>query len=361
MNRFRIIQFLLIAIFPIQVFANSFVNDLEKKTDSLFKLYDKPDVPGACVAVIKNGEIVFSKAYGLAELKGKTPVTDRTNFRLASVTKQFTAMCIVMLKEQGKLNYDDPITNFFSDFPEIGKKITVRHLLWHTSGLIDYENLVPEGQTTQLKDRDVLELLKKQHDTYFTPGTDYRYSNTGYALLALIIEKVSGKRYADFLDEHIFKPAGMNSSIAYEKGVSVVDNRAMGYKETGGIFADRDQSLTSAVLGDGGIYCNIKDYAAWDKALRFNTLVDSKTQKEIHTPGKLANGKSTIYGFGWRVERKHNCLVAHHNGGTSGFNTAVRRMLDKPYTIIVLTNRAGGPARENADKLLEWLLARSDI
>ena len=361
MNRFRILQSLTVVLISIQVMGNPLLNDLARKTDSLFETYNKPDVPGACVAVIKNGKIIFSNAYGLADLKSKTPVTDQTNFRLASVTKQFTAMCIVMLKEKGKLNYDDPITKFFPNFPVIWEKITVRHLLWHTSGLIDYEDIIPDGRTTQLKDRDVLDLVKKQQGTYFTPGTEYRYSNTGYALLALIIEKVSGKRYANFLAENIFKPASMKNTIAYEKGISVVAHRAMGYKETAGVFADSDQSLTSAVLGDGGIYCNIRDYAAWDKALRFNTLVDSKTQKEILTPGKLADGKSTIYGFGWRVERIHDCLVAHHNGGTSGFNTAVRRMLDKPYTIVVLTNRAGGPARENADELLEWLLARSDL
>ena len=334
---------------------------LEEKTDQFLKDYDGPDVPGASVGIFREGRIIFRKGYGLANVKDRTPADEHTNHRLASVTKQFTAMAIMMLKERGKLSYDDSITKFFPDYPDIGKQITVRHLLWHTSGLVDYEDIIPKDQTAQLKDRDVLELVKRQHGTYFTPGTQYRYSNGGYALLALIVEKVSGTDFATFLKKNIFEPLGMRDTVAYEKGVSTVPRRAYGYKETDQGFVDSDQSLTSAVLGDGGVYSSITDYYKWDQALYSDKLVSRKTLEEAFTPGRLADGTPTIYGFGWRIEKKASVRVIHHNGSTCGFSTAVRRVPEKQLTVVIFTNRAGSDAHQIADDLLGWLLNSSSL
>ncbi len=333
---------------------------LREKVDTLFVEFDQPGVPGASVVVIRDGKFLLADGFGLANLETKAPADVNTNYRIASMTKQFTAMCIVMLKERGKLSYDDPIVRFFPDYPAIGKEITVRHLLGHTSGVIAYEDLIPDGQTEQLTDRDVLALLKTQHGTYFTPGTGYRYSNSGYALLALIVERVSGTDFATFVRDNIFLPLGMTQSVAFEDGVSAVPRRAMGYRREGSGFVDADQSVTSAVLGDGGIYTSIADYAKWDDALHGTTLVGADAMKEVFTPGRLTDGTPTIYGFGWRVEDKHGHRVEHHNGGTCGFNSAVRRVPDERLTIVVFTNRAGKRARQIADELLAWMLEAPD-
>lgn len=332
---------------------------MEAKIDELFARFDRPDGPGASVAVIRDGTIVFKKGYGLAHLEEKIPAEKRTNFRLASVTKQFTAMAILILKERGALSYDDPLSQFFPDFPEIGKKITVRHLLTHTSGLIDYENIMPENLTVALRDRDVLELAKSQHGTYFTPGTEYRYSNTGYALLALIVEKVSGETFASFLKEHIFLPLAMNDTVAYEEGISTVPHRAYGYKETEDGFVFSDQSLTSSVLGDGGIYTSVMDYFKWDQALYTERLVSRATLQEAFSPARLANGTLSQYGFGWRFEERRGTRIIYHNGSTCGFSTAVRRVPERQLSVIILSNNANGKAPTLADELLDWLLSQA--
>ena len=332
---------------------------MEEKVDQLFARFNRPDGPGASVAVIRDGTLAFKKGYGLAHLEEKIPADETTNFRLASVTKQFTAMAIMMLKERGALDYEDPLNKFFPDFPEIGEKITVRHLLNHTSGLIAYENIMPKDLAVPVKDRDVLELLQSQHGTYFTPGTEYRYSNTGYALLALIVEQVSGKTFAAFLDENIFSPLGMQDTVAYEEGVSTVPRRAYGYKETEEGFVFSDQSLTSSVLGDGGIYTSLLDYFKWDQALYTERLVSRGTLQEAFSPAHLADGTQSQYGFGWRFEERGGVRVIYHNGSTCGFSTAVRRVPEKRLSVVVLSNNANGKAPAVADKLLDWLLAQA--
>jgi len=329
---------------------------MQEKIDALFQEFDRPDVPGASVAVIKDGGFLFKKSYGMANLEDKIPATRFTNYRLASVSKQFTAMAIMILKQRGKLNCDDSIIKFFPDFPKLAENITVRHLLTHSSGLVNYEDIIPPDRSSQLKDQDVLALLKTQHGTYFTPGAEYRYSNTGYALLALIVEHVSGQRFADFMRENIFHPLGMMETVLFEQGISTVKNRAFGYKETDAGFELSDQSLTSAVLGDGGVYSSIMDYFKWDQALYGETLVSRDILDEAFTSGKLTDGTLAGYGFGWRVEERGGMKLVHHNGSTCGFNTAVRRVPDKRLTILIFANRSGKHAHQISDELLDWML-----
>ena len=229
------------------------------EVDGLFADFNRPGVPGASMMAIRDGKAVCRRAYGMADLEAGTAATTATNYRLASVTKQFTAMAILMLMERGRLSLDDPLTKFFPDYPAYGKAITVRQMLTHTSGLLAYEDLVPPGRTAQLHDRDVLDLLKLQDHTYFAPGSQYRYSNTEYAHLALIVEKASGMSFASFLKKNIFEPLGMRGTVAFEEGISTVPHRAYGYSRKGGGFERTDQSVTSAVLGDGGIYSSVED------------------------------------------------------------------------------------------------------
>ncbi|MBK7631174.1 MAG: serine hydrolase [Ignavibacteriales bacterium] len=185
--------------------------------DKIFIEYNNPKLPGAAVMVIENGDKVFIKGYGLANLEKDIGVTVETNFRLASVTKQFTAMSILMLIDRGKLSFETTLKNIFPYFPDYGNNITIKNLLQHTSGLIDYEDLIDDTVTVQVKDKDVLDMIMKTDSTYFIPGSQHKYSNTGYSLLALTVEKISGIPFRDFLRDNIFTPLEMNNTVAFEK------------------------------------------------------------------------------------------------------------------------------------------------
>lgn len=332
------------------------VQDKAAKIDALFREYDRPDAPGAGVMVIKRGRVLYKKAYGLANLEDRIPSATVTNYRLASLTKQFTAMAIMILAERKKLSYHDRLTDFFPDFPSYGQQITVRHLLNHTSGLIAYEDLIPAGTTEPLKDRDVLKLLKQQDHTYFPPGSKFRYSNSGYALLALIVEAASGTSFAEFLKRNIFDPLQMTGTVAYEKGISTVPNRAYGYSQRGNSFERTDQSLTSSVLGDGGIYSSVEDLYKWDQALDATRLVSPMTLKEAFTPGIVTDDESTGYGFGWFIGKYGDRKTVWHYGETIGFSTAIERIPEQRLTVIVLVNRSNSRPTEIARRIIDMYL-----
>jgi len=323
--------------------------------DSLISDYDMEIGPGAALLITENGNIIYSKDYGLANLEESIPITSATNFRLASLTKQFTAMCIMILNSRGQLDYELTLTDIFPDFPEYGSNITVKHLLHHTSGLIDYFTLIVDTVSQQLKDQDVLNLMMTQTTTYFPPGTEYRYSNSGYALLAMVVEKVSGRGFADFLEENIFSPLGMSNSIAYENGISTVENRAYGYSLIDNEYTRDDQSLTSAVLGDGGIYSSLDDMFKWDQSINTNQLVPFTILNEAFISGTLANGEETGYGFGWLLDSYLYRHRAYHTGSTRGFRNVYMRFPDEKMSILILTNRNSGSPKEIANQIMEYI------
>lgn len=311
------------------------------------------NAPGAAVLIIENGQLVFERAYGIAELRSFAKIDARTNFRLASVSKQFTAMAIMLLVRDGKLRYEDRLTDIFPDFPAYGRQITIRHLLNHTSGLEDYEDLmapVDRGmpvEQVQIQDAGVLELLKKQKRTKFTPGTEWAYSNSGYVVLGLIVQKVSGKTFPDFLREQIFAPLEMTNTVAYVRGKNAISNRAFGHTPENGKWKETDQSPTSATLGDGGIYSSLEDLAKWDRALRRHTLLSDDEMKAALTPVKIPqgqvmgpDGQPVAYGFGWFLNPYRGHQRAWHYGETVGFRTAIQRFTDRDLTVIILANRA---------------------
>lgn len=326
------------------------------KVDELFRAYDKPTVPGAAVAIIQDGWVVYQKGYGLAELKDKREVTTATNFRLASLSKQFTAMAVVMLIDRGLLQLETKLTDIFPDFPAYGSKIKIRHLLGHQSGLRDYEDLIPGSQTEQVTDKDVLDILKKQSSSDFTPGSQYRYSNGGYCLLSQIVEKVSGRSFPDFLHENLFNRLGMTHSLMFEKGISIVENRAYGHSPSGSGFTQTDQSVTSATMGDGGVYTSVGEYFLWDQALYRTDLASEELMKAVFTPAKLNDGSSTQYGFGWVLDTYRGLKRQSHTGSTIGFRTAVQRFPEKKFSVVVFVNRANSApwdiARQIADLYL---------
>lgn len=322
----------------------------------LFRAYDGADVPGASVLVLKGGRALYKHAFGMASLEEGINATTATNYRLASLTKQFTAMAVMILAERGKLSYDSKLTDFFPDFPAYGKRITVRNLLTHTSGLADYEDLIPEGTTEPLKDKQVLELLKSQTDTLFPPGSRFSYSNSGYAILALIVEKASGVSFAEFLRRNIFEPLGMTGTLAYERGISTVQRRAYGYTQEAGGFRRHDQSLTSSVLGDGGIYSSIEDLYRWDRALYTEKLVSRETMKSAFAPAVATDREGVSYGFGWFVETYRGKRTLWHYGSTVGFRTAIERFPEEHFTVVVLVNRDHVDAHELARRVVDLYL-----
>jgi CubicO group peptidase (beta-lactamase class C family) len=328
------------------------------RIDELFRDFNQPGAPGASVMVIQNGKVLAAKSYGLADVEKKSLCAPDTNFRLASVTKQFTAMAVLQLVDARKLALDDPITRFFPEFPEYGKPITVRHLLNHTSGLLDYEDLIPSGTTIPVLDINALRLLQRESKTYFPPGTKFRYSNTGYAFLALIVEKVSGETFAAYLQKHIFRPLRMDGTLAYEAGISIVTNRAFGYtKSRTDRFTRTDQSLTSSVLGDGGVYSSINDLRKWDAALYTSKLVSQKLLKAAFTPGPSTLHDGNVeYGFGWFITEYRGLRNIWHSGNTIGFSTRIERFPDKKFTVIILTNRNDAPISEIPRKIADMYL-----
>ncbi len=310
--------------------------------DSILADYAAPDGPGASVVVVRNGRVAAQRNYGLADVEARSPVTDRTNFRLASLTKQFTATAILLLAKDGKLDLDEAIGPILPELPPPARGVTVRQLLTHTSGLRAYEDFVPDSQTRQVHDHEVPSLIAHADSAYFPPGTAFRYSNTGYALLSLIVEERSGLPFARFLHGRIFAPLGMDSTVAYEAGVSTVPRRAFGYSRGPNGFRRTDQSSTSAVLGDGGIYTSIHDLLLWNRALDGRTLVDAAAQRSAWTPARLRDGLATEYGFGWFVTHDDLGTKLWHNGETRGFTNGIVKYPDRGITVIVLTNRTGG-------------------
>lgn len=339
-------------------FNNKLLDNRSAKVDSLFNQYCKPDLPGASVMVIDHGSILYKKSFGLSDLENKTQSSSATNYRLASVTKQFTAMAIMMLIEQKRLSYESRLTDIFSDFPSYGSQITVSNLLSHTSGLQDYEDLIPEETKVPLRDKQVLDLLKQQTATLFTPGSKFRYSNSGYALLAMIVEKISGISFAEFLKKNIFLPLKMDNTVAFENGLSTVSSRAYGYalQQQSGRYEKKDQSLTSSVLGDGGIYSSVEDLYKWDQALYTDKLVSFETLKRAFTPVIAADQENISYGFGWFIETYRGLKSVWHYGSTVGFGTAIERFPERSFTVIVLINRDNSDAHEMARKVADIYL-----
>lgn len=354
---------------------------MEKKLSAIFAPVTSPGDPGLAVLVKKDGQIIFERGYGVRDLRTKAAIDSRTDFRLASLTKQFTAMAIMLLVRDGKLRYGQTLAKIFPEFPPYGKTITIRNLLNHTSGLPDYEDRMDteekaQGQTLwspehQIRDGEVLRLLEKASHGKFPPGARWEYSNSGYVVLGLIVAKVSGEPFAQFLRERIFSPLKMDHTLVFEKGRNEIPNRAYGHSRRNGVFIETDQSSTSATQGDGGVYSNLQDISKWDDALRRHTLLSEKEFQAALTPVELPagaerrlaedapesmRGRTLSYGFGWFLDLQSTHPLMWHYGDTMGFKTAIQRYTREPLTIILLCNRSDLDASSLAVKTADVLL-----
>ncbi len=304
--------------------------------DTLMQRYEG-EAPGASLLVLKDGAAVVARGYGRADLARDIEAGPATAYRLASVSKQFTAAAILLLAQDGSLSIDDPARKWLPSLPDAAAAITLRQLLAHTSGLVDYEDLMQEPYDGQIRDAGVLALLEKENRLYFAPGSAYRYSNSGYALLALVVERASGMAYQDFLRSRIFRPLGMDGSLAYVAGGPEVPQRAFGHSEINGRWERTDQSSTSAVLGDGGIYSSIDDLARWDAALYDDRLLSDASRAHAFAPHVKVTGEGfdAHYGFGWRITGD----TLWHSGETIGFRNVIVRWPAQRLTVVLLTNR----------------------
>ena len=304
--------------------------------DALMQRY-AGDVPGASLLVLKDGKPIVHRGYGLANLEDGDKTTPATNYRLASVSKQFTAAAILLLAEDGRLDLDDPVRRWLPSLPPETAAVTLRQLLDHTGGLVDYEDLIPPGTTEQLNDNDVLRMLSATSQTYFAPGSAYRYSNTGYVLLGLVVERASGYSLPLYLKQQIFQPLGMDHALLYEKGGPEVADRAYGYSEANGQWTRTDQSVTSATRGDGGIYSSVEDLAKWDAALYDDRLLSDASRKLAFSPHVKVTGEpyEASYGYGWRITGD----TLWHSGESIGFRNVIVRWPKQRLTVILLSNR----------------------
>ncbi len=304
--------------------------------DTLMKPY-AGNVPGASVLIIRNGKTLLRRGYGMANLERHEAASPATNYRLASVTKQFTAAAVLLLAEDGKLKLDDSIRHWLPSLPPSTDKVTLRQLLSHTGGLIDYEDLIPPEQTAQLNDQDVLRMLSATPKTYFPPGSAYRYSNTGYVLLGLVVEKASGRSLPAFLKTRIFQPLHMDHTLLYVHDGTAVPHRANGYSWSKGRWLRTDQDLTSATRGDGGIYSSIDDLAKWDAALYDDRLLSDASRKLAFSPHVKVTGEpyQAWYGYGWRITGD----TLWHSGESIGFRNVIVRWPKRRLTVILLSNR----------------------
>lgn len=379
-NRSGFIALVLVwAFFPAPA-ARAAQDALSADIDGIFSPLTNGKSPGIAVLVRKEERTVFASGYGARELRTFATIDARTNFRLASCSKQFTAMSIMLLVKDGKLEYEEKLTEVFPEFPAYGKTITIRDLLNHTSGVPDYEDLMEAtekargatiwSETRQIQDAEVLQLLEKETTGKFAPRTRWSYSNSGYVVLGLVVAKISGGPFAKFLRERIFAPLGMRETLAYEKGKSEVSQRAYGHSKEGSRWKETDQSATSATLGDGGIYSSLEDLARWDDALAQHTLLSEAEMQPALTPVKLTGGEQpqwpansdrpkgapVAYGFGWFLDPYRGHPRMWHYGDTMGFHTYLARFAADKVTIIVLCNRTDLDPEALALKVADLLL-----
>jgi CubicO group peptidase (beta-lactamase class C family) len=339
------------------VFACNAVFATDEQADNVTALFEHLNEgmqPGAAAMVIQDGGIVYSGGFGYANIEERILIDENSTFRLGSVSKQFTAMAIMILAESGKLDYDDAVIDYI---PQLSKYpgVTIRHLLTHTSGMPDYYDTIDTsgGMPTN---EDMPAVMAAMDGPVFAPGEQYEYSNPAYEMLPLIVEKVSGQTFAEFMSERVFGPAGMDDSLIYDHTEPGIANRVYGYEPTADGFVLNDYDDLNYLDGSGGVYATLEDFFAWDPALYGDNVVSRATLEEGFTRHQLNNGDLIDYGFGWRLDDYHGHRRMAHGGSWVGFRTAIARFPDEKLTIVVLTNRTDGEPDSYIDKIADIYL-----
>ncbi len=330
----------------------------QTKIDALFSKWNKQNTPGGSVGIIKDGKLIFSKGYGMANLDYNIPNGPETVFKIASTSKQFTAASIVILAQQGKLSLQDKLSAYFPKFPSYADNITIQHLLNHTSGIRDYiilARLSGLGPNDYYTDKTVGKLLMSQQELNFNPGEEFVYSNSGYWLLSQIVKKVSGETLAVFAKKNIFDPLKMKNSRFHDNFVEVVKNRATGYRSDrkGGFY---EYMTTLNMVGDGGLITTINDLAKWDASFYDSSIFDKDFWNQMLQFGTLNNGKKIPYASGLATRNYKGLEVIHHSGSFVGYRTQFIRFPKAKFSVIVLANRTDTDPSRLAYKVADLFL-----
>ena len=315
---------------------------VEEKVTKLFEKWNNPGSPGAAVAVIKDGMVVYRNGFGCAQMEYNIPITPSTIFHVASVSKQFPAFAITMLEKQGKLSVDDDIRKYLPWMPDFGHTITIRHLLNHTSGIRDqWELLMFSGWRMEdvITQKDILYLLKRQRELNFKPGEQYMYSNSGFTLLTEIISRITGQPFVEWVDENIFKPLGMNSTHFHIDHQQIVKNRAYSYRQ------DRKRGLVRSILnyanvGATSLFTTVEDMANWMRNYSEKRVGGEQAIAPMFERGVLNNGEKINYARGLSIGEYKGLKHIGHGGADAGFRSYLRYYPDEKFGVVVLSNLA---------------------
>lgn len=324
--------------------------------DSVLAPFASRQAPGCAVGVTRSGSLVFAKGYGMADLEHDRPITPDTRFYIASVSKQFTAMSIVLLARDGKLSLDDPIQKWVPEVPSFGVTITLRHLLNHTSGLRDYFTLLAVSgwpSDGQLTEKQFLDLVARQKSLNFLPGDEFLYSNTGYALLAIVVRRVSGQSLRDFAAERIFQPLGMSHTEYRDDHTALIPQRALGYQPSGSTY--RISQPEFDVVGDGGVYSTIEDLAKWDANFESGRVGGHEAVALLEEPGRLNNGQAIPYALALTIGQFHGMKTYAHSGAYGGYRSTLLRVPEKDLSVITLCNTSSASSKI-ADRVASVML-----
>lgn len=335
---------------------------LAAKIDALFAPWDKKDSPGLVLAVIRDGKILYQRGYGMADLERGIANTPESVMDIGSVSKQFTAACVLMLARRGKLKLDDPVRQYLPEIPDYGTSLTIRHLLHHTSGLRDYLTLMALAGmpvTNDYPEEQVLDLIARQKELNFAPGNEFLYSNSGYFLLALIVKRVSGQSLRRFAEENIFKPLGMVHTHIHDDFTEIVPHRSIGYspRDKGGWQID--MSIFD-VVGDGAVLTTVGDLFLWDQNFYHNVLAGGGNEfiEQLQTPGVLNSGEKLDYAFGLGVDTYRGLKRVSHGGGWAGYLAMFLRFPGQKFSVICLANRGNFNPAAMADKVTDLCLEK---
>jgi len=332
-------------------------SDFDVQVDKLFSAWGKTDSPGCAVAVIKDGQIVYKNGYGMANLELGVPITPESVFYIGSVSKQFVAMCVALLADEGKLSFDDDMRKYVPEMPDYGTPITIRHLIHHTGGIRDYlelENIagIPFGT---YHEEDALDLIMCQKELNFKPGEVNSYSNSGYFLLGVIIKRASGKSLREFAHENIFNPLSMKNSRFHDDYMELIKNRAAGYYERGkGEY--RNFISTFDCVGSGGLFTSVEDLFLWDQNFYHHKVGGEDVMELMHTQGILNNGKKLDYAFGLVIGEYRGLRIVEHGGSLGGYRAELLRFPDQRFSVIILSNLSSFVPSELARQVAEIYL-----
>ncbi len=332
--------------------------DDDAVVDTVFASWDSPGSPGCAIAVARDGALLYSRGYGYANLDYDIPITPQTVFDVGSVTKQFTAACISMLALEGKLSLDDNVRKWLPELPEYESPITLRHMLYHTSGLRDYLNLFPlagRGDYYPISHAQILAMMSRQRALIFPPGDRYLYSNTAYMLLAQVLERVGGKSLGEMARERIFEPVGMGSSLMYENLERIIPRRATGYARDDEGRVRIVHNYNFDVAGDGQLYTTMEDLLRWDRYLHGTDK--PAIYPLMLTEGHLNNGDPIGYAQGIRLDEYRGLRTVGHSGSSWGFRTQLVRFVDYGLSIAISCNSDSADPGELAQRVADHYLA----